>query len=57
MDKPRLDLGNLSGPEGNAFVILGRAIKTARAFKLDWEAIQKEATSGDYEHLLFTLKK
>lgn len=56
-EKPKLALGNLNGPEGNAFVILGRAQKVAKDNGLDWEAINADATSGDYEHLLEVIDK
>jgi len=55
--KPRLELGNLSGPEGNAFVILGRAQKVAKENGLDWDAIRNDATSDDYDHLLSVVRK
>lgn len=45
------------GTDGNAFAILGKARRVAIKNKLDWDAIQKEATSGDYNHLLATLTK
>ncbi len=57
MSKPKLLLGNLDGPEGNAFVILGRAQRVAKEAGLDWTAINAEATSSDYEHLLETINK
>lgn len=52
MEKPEIDLGDLKGPEGNAFVILGKARKIAIDNGLDWDNIKDEATSGDYDHLL-----
>lgn len=54
--KPELYLGNLSGPEGNAFVILGRAKKVAEKNKMDWLTIERDATSGDYDHLLQVMR-
>ena len=57
MNKPLLYLGDLNGPEGNAYVVLGAAQRVAKENKIDWPAIQTEATSGDYEHLLATLKE
>lgn len=62
MKKPQLYLGNLNGEEGNAFVILGRARKLtlelgSKVVGADWETINAEATSGDYDHLLKTIKK
>ena len=47
----------LVGEDGNAFAILGRAARVARKHNLDWATIQKEATSGDYDHLLQTMMK
>ncbi len=47
----------LTGTDGNAFHILARAQKIARRNNLDWEAIQKEAMSGDYDKLLQTMIK
>jgi len=52
--KPQLEL---VGHDGNAFVILGRARKVALKHGLPWDAIHKEATSGDYDHLLQTMMK
>jgi hypothetical protein len=43
---------DLSGPEGNAFCLLGMGRRWARQLGKDWEPIQAEATSGDYETLL-----
>lgn len=57
MHKPLLYLGNLDGPEGNVFVILGRAAKVAKENGMDWEAISAEAKSGDYQHVLDTMRK
>lgn len=47
--KIRIDL---TGPEGNAFVLLGIASKWAKELKLDAEKISKEMKSGDYENLI-----
>lgn len=54
--KPLLYLGNLDGPDGNAYVVLGKAQRVAKDNGMDWEAIQKDATSGDYEHLLQVMR-
>lgn len=48
---------DLTGPEGNAFVLLGHARKLSQQF--GWNAaksnsIQEEMTSGDYENLVET---
>lgn len=52
MEKPTLEL---SGVDGNAFMLLGKARKVALKNNMDWEKIQSEATAGDYDHLLQTL--
>lgn len=49
----------LSGQDGNAFAILGR-VKNAlikNGQKEDAEEFLKEATQGDYDHLLRTCMK
>jgi hypothetical protein len=43
---------DLTGPEGNAFCLMGYANKFARQLGLDGSAITKEMQSGDYENLL-----
>ena len=48
---------DLSGPDGNAFVLLAMASRWAKQLGLDYEQIKKEATSGDYENLLSVLDK
>lgn len=53
IQKPQL---KLTDGDSNAFVILARAQKAARKSGLisgaQWAEIQKEAISGDYNHLL-----
>ena len=47
----------LVGMDGNAFAILGRVRAALRKAKVDEEEIKayiKEATAGDYDHLLRT---
>ena len=47
----------LTGNDGNAFVILGSCINAMRRAKISQEerdAFQKEATSGNYDDLLVT---
>lgn len=47
----------LSGTDGNAFSILAavdRALRAAGAPGKDLDAFHREATSGDYDHLLRT---
>jgi hypothetical protein len=43
---------DLTGPDGNAFALMGYANKFARQLGLDFKEIQTEMTSGDYENLL-----
>ena len=43
---------NLNGPDGNAFVLLGKAKQFARQLGLDGNAITSEMMSGDYENLI-----
>ena len=50
----------LSGKDGNAFTILSRfteAMKKKGIFESEREVFYKEATSGDYDHLLQTCMK
>jgi hypothetical protein len=51
---------DLSNVDGNAFSILGAAGKAMRRAGIDPETrdeFMKEATSGDYDHLLVTLQE
>lgn len=43
---------DLSGPQGNAFSILGIAKNLSKQLGMDFKPIQDEMTSGDYENLL-----
>ena len=43
---------DLTGPDGNAFVVLGTCKGIAKQLGVDWAPIAKDAMSGDYEHLL-----
>jgi hypothetical protein len=57
MTKPTLQL---SGKDGNAFFILGRAVRVLKQAKYPQEDIDKfltEAKSGNYDHLLQTCFK
>lgn len=45
---------DLTGPQGNAFYLLGAAADLAKQLGLDVEQIQTEMMSDDYEHLLQT---
>ena len=48
---------DLTGPDGNAFMLIGRAGNLAKQLGLDSKAIQAEMMSGDYEHLVNTFDK
>ncbi len=52
--KPEL---KLLGVNGNAFMILAQARRVALKNNMDWDAIHKEATAGDYDDLLQTLMR
>lgn len=43
---------DLTGPQGNAFCLLGMAKDFCKQLKMDFEPINKEMQSGDYDHLL-----
>lgn len=51
---------DLTGPDGNAFSILGAIKREFRRHKIsqqEWETFMGEATYGDYDHLLATCGK
>ena len=48
---------DLTGPDGNAFVLIRTANKFARQLSLDAEKITAEMKSGDYENLVMTFDK
>ena len=48
---------DLTGPQGNAYVLLGYASKYAKQLGLDDNKIQEEMKSGDYENLVETFDK
>lgn len=43
---------DLTGPEGNAFVLMGYASRYANQLGMDSEQIIAEMKSGDYENLV-----
>jgi hypothetical protein len=43
---------DLTGPEGNAFVLLGYASRFGKQLSLDVPTILEEMKSGDYENLI-----
>jgi hypothetical protein len=48
---------DLTGPEGNAFNLLGLASRLAKQLGLDGKKIQNEMMVGDYENLVKTFDK
>jgi len=54
MKHPEIEV-QLTGEDGNAFAVLGKVRKALRRANVPQEEIEqftKEATSGDYDHLL-----
>jgi len=43
---------DLTGPDGNAYVLLSMAKEYAEQLDLDWELVNKEMTRGDYKNLI-----
>lgn len=43
---------DLTGPQGNAFFLMGQASQYARQLSLDSDQIINEMKSGDYENLV-----
>ena len=43
---------DLTGPDGNAFAILGLAKRLCREFGIPFKPLADKMTSGDYENLL-----
>lgn len=43
---------DLRGPDGNAYFIMGKAIKLAKDRGMDYRKIMSEMQEGDYENLL-----
>jgi hypothetical protein len=50
--EPKEIVIDLTGPQGNAFYLLGTAKDFAHQLDLDWETVHSEMTSGDYKNLL-----
>lgn len=48
---------DLSGPQGNAFSLIGVASNAAKQLGLDKVAITEDMMSGNYEHLLSVFEK
>ena len=43
---------DLTGPDGNAYVLLGYASNLAKQLKKDENSIREDMTSSDYDHLV-----
>jgi len=50
--QPKEIVIDLTGPQGNAFYLLGTARDLAIQLDLDWNYVYEEMTSGDYENLI-----
>ena len=48
---------DLTGPDGNAFNLIGTASRLAKQLGLDKDAIQKEMMNGNYENLINVFDK
>ena len=48
---------DLTGPDGNAFVLLGYAKNLASQLDLNYDIIRAEMTSSDYENLIQVFDK
>lgn len=48
---------DLTGPEGNAFVLMGYARRWAKDLSKDGNAIVNEMMEGDYDHLVDVLDR
>ncbi len=45
---------DLTGPDGNAFALMGHAKNLAKQLGMNGNTIIEEMTQGDYEHLVNT---
>ena len=48
---------DLTGPDGNAYALMGFATRFARQLDLDATQIREEMMAGDYEHLVSVFDK
>jgi len=56
--QPQLEIVvDLTGPQGNAFFLLGTAKDLTHQLGLSWDTIHKEMTSSDYENLIQVFDK
>lgn len=54
---PKENIIDLTGPDGNAFALLGYAKNLAKQLDLNYDIIRTEMTSGDYENLIQVFDK
>ena len=50
--QPKEIIIDLTGPDGNAFALMGYAKRFAKQLNLDSNKIISDMTSGDYENLI-----
>jgi hypothetical protein len=55
--KPGKHIVDISGPDGNAYCLIGRARGLAEQLGLDHKKITEEMKSGDYENLIKVFDK
>ena len=48
---------DLTGPDGNSFVLIGTALDLAKKLGKNGDLITKEMMAGDYEQLLFVFDR
>ena len=51
-DKFKKRVIDLNGPDGNAFYLLGTAMKLSKQIGLDWNEVNDVMTEGTYEELI-----
>ena len=51
-DTTKKQVIDLTGPQGNAFYLLGTASKLSKQIGLDVNKVLDDMKSGDYEHLI-----
>lgn len=54
---PKERVIDLTGPDGNAYALMGYAKNFSRQLGIDGESIIKEMMSGDYENLVSVFDK
>ena len=53
----RYEILDLTGPQGNAHALMGRAIVLSKQLGIDSDSIIQDMKSGDYEHLIQVFDK